>query len=80
LFPEDTRLYRPQKHDEFKSRNIHAGCKHVHADHDLGIWPVAKLTDTLQRPVHVGIAGDLLHKRIALLEYIPADFDQLIGM
>ncbi len=47
-------------------------------DDDLRVRPVAELADALERPVHVRVAGDLLHEVVALTEDLAADFDELV--
>src|SRR5439155_18618141 len=56
LLPQDARLDRAQKHDEFQRRDVHAGREHVHGDDDLGIRAIAELADALERPVYVRVA------------------------
>src|SRR5437879_7126306 len=76
LLPQDARLDRAQKHDEFQRRDVHAGREHVHGDDDLGIRAIAELADALERAVHVRIAGDLLHEIVALIANVATRFHE----
>ena len=80
LHPEDAGFHRAQEDDELQAGMSTPVRKHVHRDHDLGLGPVAELADLLQRPVHVRVAGDLLHKVVALVEDLAADLDELVGV
>src|SRR5437016_9249879 len=80
LLPQDARLDRAQKHDEFQRRDVHAGREHVHGDDDLGIRAIAELADALERPVYVRVASDLLHEGVTLSENIAADAHKLVGV
>ena len=65
------------EHDEHAARtgDVDAGRQQVdcHGDHWLGA--VAELADALERAVHVGVAGNLLHEGVTLLEHVAADAD-----
>ena len=80
LLPQDAGLHRAQEHDELQRRDVHARGEHVHRHHHLGIRPVAEFPDALQRAVHAGTPRDLLHEPVALVEDLPADAHQLVGV
>ena len=80
LFPQDARFDRAKKDDELQRRNVHPCAEHVHRDHNFWVWAVAKLTDALQRAIHIRIASDLLYKVITLFEDVPTNADKLVRM
>ena len=80
LLPEDARFYRTEEYDELERRDVYAGGKHIDADDNLGIGPIAKFPDALEGTIHVRIAGNFFHKIVSLREDLAANAHKLIGV